>query len=215
MATNEQSVGIFDMTVPAVMVFPALLQPKAYQENGKDKGEPKYGGTFLFAAEHPDLKALKAACLAVARAMWPGVDAKSIGWPFSSGAAYAAKRGAAGKDGTLFADKAMLKARSKYEPMLSWIESGKVKEVPSTASGAVASAKFFSGAEVLATFNFRAAEVSGNKYVTAYLNKVFSTGKGTRIGGGRSAADAFKAYIGHATETDPTAGADLDDEMPF
>jgi hypothetical protein len=211
---SDQTTGIFDMTVPTTMVWPALLEAKPYMEAGKQKGEPKFGATFLFTPEHVDLKAAKALAVGVARGKWPGISLKEVGWPVSSGDEYAAKRDAGGKDGALCKGKALLKARSKYEPMLSWVEGGKIKEIPSTTAGSVAQAKFFSGASVLATFNFVAVEVSGKKYVTAYLNKVFSTGKGERVGGGRSAAEAFKGYIGHATAEDPTAGS-LDDEIPF
>jgi len=211
---DKADTGIFDMTVPVVMLMPNLVVPKPYMENGKAKGDPKFGGLFLFGPEHPDLKPAKAKMLAVARAEWPGIAPKDVGWPVSSGDEYAAKRKAAGKDGSATAGKAILKARSKYEPMLSWVEGGQVKEIPGTSGASVQSSKFFSGVEVLASFNFVAVEVSGNKYVTAYLSKVFSTGKGTRVGGGRSAAESFKGYIGQKSAEDPTAGV-LDDEIPF
>ena len=208
---SDNNLGIFDMTVPVPLLFPALLEPKAYQQKGAVRGVPKFGGTFLFSADHADLKPMKNQMLAVARAKWPGVDPKNVGWPVASGSEYAAKRTAGGKDGSFYEGKAMLKARSKYEPMVSWVEGGKLKEIPSTTAGAVMNSKFFSGAEVLATFNFVAVEVSDKKYVTAYLNKVFSTGKGERLGGGsRSAAEAFKGYIGHDSQEDPTAGDETD-----
>jgi hypothetical protein len=208
---DKENTGIFDMTVPVIMLMPNLVIPKPYMENGKAKGDPKFGGNFIFGAEHPDLKPIKQKCLAVARAMWPGIATSEVGWPWKSGTEAADKRKAAGKDGEITRDKAILKARSKYEPMLSWVEGGQVKEIPGTSGAAVQSSKFFSGVEVLASFNFVPVEVSGNKYVTAYLSKVFSTGKGTRVGGGRSAAESFKGYIGQKSAEDPTAGAGDED----
>lgn len=219
MANNgkDKYLGIFDMQTPAPFLHPALVEPKPYMENGKPKGDPKYGGVFVLPADHPDLKALKQKAAEVAKAEWGDdvdLSPSNIGWPFSSGTDYANERRAKGKNGDFYDGKAMLKARSKFEPMASWVANGKVVEVPSKELGPNAS-KFFSGVECLATFNFVPMIVDRKKYVTAYLNKVFATGKGERVGGGRPAAEAFKAYIGKATTADPTKGVVADDDIPF
>lgn len=211
MATNQE--GIFDMTTATPMLWPALHEPKAYQENGKDKGEKKYGATFVFSADHTDWKAIKDKAVSVARAKWPGVELATVGWPFISGNDYAQKRQAKGKDGSYFTGKGMLKSRSVFEPRLCGIENGHMTDYE--GEGRVkAKAKFYSGVGSLAEFNFVAVEVNGKRYVTAYLNMVFSTNKGERVGGGKSAAETFKGYVGTASAEDPTKG-DLDDEIPF
>ncbi len=209
---NDKSNGIYDMTVPVPFLhFGSLFEPQAYQ----GKGDTKFGGEFVFPSDHPDLKPLKAKAVEIARAEWPGVDVNTVGWPFKSGDKRAAERTAKGKDGKLYAGKAVVKSRSKYAPMVSWVANGKIVEVASTEEAAKAnSAKFFNGAECLASFNFVPVVVNGNKFITAYLNKVFSTGKGERVGGGRSASEAFKGYVGKATAEDPTQGS-VDDDIPF
>ena len=219
---SDEQTGIFDMTAATPMLWPNLHEPKAYQENGKDKGEKKYGATFIFGADHPDMKAIKDKAIAVARARWPGVELKTVSWPFTSGNDYATKREAAGKkDGDRFKGKALLKARSIYEPRLCGVENGGLTDYEGDAR-LKSKPKFYSGVGALAEFNFVAVEVKSrvngvevaNKFVTAYLNMVFTTNKGERVGGGRSAAETFKGYAGQATVEDPTKGA-VDDEIPF
>ena len=211
---TDKNLGVFEMSQPVPMLFPALAEARAYQDKGKDVGAAKFGATFLFPTDHADLKALKKTAFAVATAKWGAVDAKDIAWPFSSGTEYAAKRTAAGKDGSVFVDKSMLKSQTIYEPKLSWVTQGKLsQDIPSTQVPDVTiQTKFFSGAEVLASFKFVPVEVSGRKFVTAYLDKVLSTGKGQRQGGvSRSASESFASYIGQLTQEDPTAG----DDEPF
>lgn len=214
--TKDKNAGVYDLSTPAPGLHLALVEPKPYMENGKPKGDPKYGGLFVLPADHPDLVPMKQKAIAVARAEWgEGVELGTIGWPFSSGDAMAAARAAKGKNGDFYKGKAVLKSRSQFAPMASWIANGQVLEVPSNELSGNAG-KFYSGVECLATFNFVAMVVNGNKYVTAYLNKVFSTGKGERVGGmGRPASEAFKGYIGRATTEDPTKGKVADDDIPF
>lgn len=231
---SDEETGIFDMTVPTTMMVylykgvSALVSPAPYidPDTGKERGDPRFGAEFLFAADHPDLLPLKKLAAQMAQAKWPGLDlspaARKVKFPFANGNQRAADRKAKGKDGSLTVNKAILKASSKYAPMVSWIENGKLTEIVSTdLANSPALGKFFSGAECLATFKFVTTEIKDKdaeggikRYVSAYLNKVFSTGKGTRVGGGRSAAEAFKGYIGQSTTEDPTAG-DVGDDIPF
>lgn len=214
---RDKLLGLYDMTKPTPFLHPALTEPKPYidEVTGKAKGDPKYGGVFTLDADHPDLNPMKQKAIAVARAEWgDGVELAGINWPFGSGDKAAAKREAKNKNGDLYKGKAVLKARSLFEPMCSWVENGNVREVPSKELGPNAS-KFYSGVEALATFNFVPMTVDGKRYVTAYLNKVFSTGKGQRVGGGKPAAEAFKGYLGRATAENPTAGKVADDDIPF
>jgi hypothetical protein len=215
MTTKTDNQGIYDLTVPVRMCFPNLHEPKPFKENGKDKGEPKYGAVFLLPADHPDLGPLKQKAKAVALAAWPGADLKSITWPFKSGTDYATKRKEAGKSGgEHFEGKVYLPARSKYEPRLSSVENGKLTDLEGAARAA-SKPKFYPGVEVLAEFNFVANEVNRNRSVTAYLNMVLTLNKGERMGGGRSAAETFRGYAGHTTTEDPTAGTLADDDIPF
>jgi hypothetical protein len=215
---KDRSLGLYDMTKPARFLHPALLEAKPYidPKTKKPKGDPKFGGVWTFEPDHPDLDPMKRKAIAVARAEWgESVDLKSIEWPFKSGDKMAAEREQAGKKADLYKGKAVLKSRSIFEPMCSWIENGVVREVPSKELGPAAS-KFFNGVDALATFKFVPVEMDGKRYITAYLNKLFSTGKGERVQGGRSAAEAFKGYIGKSTTENPTAGgSDLDDDIPF
>ena len=75
--------------------------------------------------------------------------------------------------------------------------------------------KFFFGAEVYAQVNLVAYKGVGANPdgVTAYLNMVVATGKGTRITSAKSASEVFSGYAGRVSDEDPTAGGD--DEIPF
>lgn len=61
------------MTNPAVMIHPGVIEAKAFKDKktGKEKGEPKFGGSFLFAAEDPELAEIQKHLVAVAKAEWP------------------------------------------------------------------------------------------------------------------------------------------------
>jgi hypothetical protein len=206
--------GVFSTTVPTPMVYVALAKPKPYidPKTKKERGEPKFQATFLLPADHPELKPIKDLAIKIARAAWQDVDLKSVIWPFKSGSEYAAKRDAEGKkNNEIFAGKVMLKASSKFQPRLSGTENGQFCDYEG-ASLEKALPKFFAGAEVLFQANLVANEVDGKRSVTAYLNMIYSTGNGKRVGGGRPASEVFKGYAGHTTEENPTAG-DTEDEL--
>lgn len=210
--------GLFNLTAPAVMIFPSLFEPKAIQIAGKPAGEPKYGANFMFGPEHPDLTGLKAAMVAVARAKWPGRDLKGLAFPLANGDKLAdQRRERTGKDDREFQrGKVLLKARAKFQPRLSAIINGKLVDLEGPAMASHKSLFFF-GAEVLIQVNFATYLGVGNNSdgVTAYLNMVLTTGKGERLGSSRqSAAEAFAGYVGHSTNYDPR-GAGYDDEIPF
>lgn len=205
---DEAVSGIYNLTEPVVMTFPNLLTPKAFGQKGKESGELKYSANFSFNPDSADLKAMKATAVRIARAKWPGRELKELCFPFSNGTKLADDAKANKKDREFYRDKVIVAARSKYEPRLSGIENGKVVDYEGDLR-AQASKKFFSGAEVLAQVNFVAYKGVGRNPdgVTAYLNMVFTTGKGVRIGGGQTAAEVFKGYVGTISAEDPTAGA--------
>ncbi len=212
----ENDIGLYNLTKPVILAHPNLAIARGFGPKGKEKGEPKFGASFLFAPDSEDLKALKAVAAKVAKAKWPSRELKSLSFPFQSGDKLAERRKEkSGKDdGDFQRGKVVLKAKSKYEPRLAGIEGGKLVDYEGPAR-ATSVSKFFFGAEVLAQFNFVAFEGTDNDGVTCYLNMVVATGKGTKIAGGPSAAETFRGYVGSSTTEDPTAGESLDDEILF
>lgn len=231
--SEATAAGLYSTTAKVVMAFPSVVEARAFKRAGKEKGEAKFGGTFVFDADSEDLKAQKALVTKLAREKWPGrdlgADLKSgeFKWPFQSGDKQIEKRKTklknAGKeytgDADFMAGKVILKASSKYQPGFAIIQNGKVVDL----EGATITAnkgKFYFGVEVLAQFNFvpyDAVGDDGKDGVTAYLQKVLSLNTGKKLSsGGQSAAEVFKGYVGHSTTEDPTAGnAGMDDEIPF
>lgn len=235
--SEQNNEGVYASTALALLSFPNLDEARAVKgKNGKDTGEPKFSANLEMLPENPDLAAAKALCLKLAKAKWPGrafgkeaalVDDNgnpkqaTFQFPFTSGDKHADKAKAAGKEREWSRGKVVLTARSKFEPRLSAIIGGKVVEFEGDARLVAAKKHFYTGAEVLWEVNFQAYDGVGQNGVdgvTAYLNMVLASGKGSKIaGGGRSAADVFKGYVGTVSGVDPTAGlgADLDDEIPF
>ena len=214
--------GIYNLTVPVIMSFPQLLEPKAFQKNGKAAGEAKYSANFNFEADSPDLKALKALAAKLARAKWPDKPFSELIFPFTSGDKLADSRKEKGKDdGEYMRGKVVLSARSKYEPRLSYIDNGKIIDCEGDMAKQAAKGKFFPGVEVLAQLNlvpYDPVGQHGKGGVTAYLNMVLSTGKGARIAGGQTASEAFKGYVGSVSAENPMgpgANADMSDEIPY
>jgi hypothetical protein len=216
MADEVKSGSLYNLTEPVQMTFPNLMTPKAFGAKGKESGEPKYSANFGFKLDSADLKAMKARCAQVAKAKWPGRDLKELVFPFTAGDKLADKAKAERKDREFYRGLVILAARSKYEPRLSGIENGVAVDYEGDARKAAAG-KFYPGVFVLAQFNFVAYPGVGRNPdgVTAYLNMVFTTGKGTRLSTGQTAAEVFKGYVGHASSEDPTVvAADEGDEVP-
>lgn len=224
--------GIFDLTVPVVLAHPHLFEAVKFKRNGKEQGEPKYGASFVFDADNPDLKDLKARAVALAKAKWPGRDiaadfkAKQFKFPWASGDGIVLKRvaklQAAGKQddhkGDFQLGKVVLKSSSKYAPRMAVIANGKIVDLDSANTSGF-KGQFYFGVKVLAQLNLVAYDgvgETGLDGVTAYINLVLSTNKGERLSGGASAAEVFKGYVGTVSAEDPTAGGEnLDDEIPF
>lgn len=228
--TEDKTDGIFSLTQPVIMAFPQLFEAKAFKENGKEKGEPKYSANLVFPADSEDLKNLKTLAASLARAKWPdkqfylttqeGIKIPQIIFPFTSGDTLADIRKKKGKDdGEYMRGKVIIAARSKYEPRLSYIEGKRIVECEGEVAKLAAKGKFYPGVEVLAQLNlvpYEAVGANGKPGVTAYLNMVLSTGKGARISGGQTASEAFKGYIGQHSAEDPTApgvGQGIDEIM--
>lgn len=216
MADNESSPSSYSLTVPVPLTFPNLITPKAFGARGKETGEPKFSANFEFAPDSADLKGMKAVAAAVAKAKWPGRSLKELAFPFSNGDKLADDAKANKKDREFYRGKIVLAARSKYEPKLAGFENGQPVDYQGDARKAAAG-KFYPGVEVLAQFNFVAYKGVGKNPdgVTAYLQFVFTTGKGERRSTGQTAAEVFKSYIGTASQENPfSVPADDGDEIP-
>jgi len=215
--SDDKDGGIYNLTSPVQSAFPNLIEARAVGKKGKEVGKPKYSLNFCFPSDSSDLAALKALAVKLAKEKWPGVDIKTLRFPFSSGDKLADKAKAGGKDAEFYRGKAILVSRSQYEPRLSGIENGKVVDYEGPARIA-AKPKFYNGVEVLAQVNLVAYDAvgeDGKPGVTAYLNMVLTTNKGAKLSGGASAAEVFKGYAGSVTTEDPTDDASDDDEIPF
>ncbi|MDR3562025.1 MAG: DUF2815 family protein [Negativicutes bacterium] len=217
---------IYDLTAPVIIAHPTLITPRPFQENGKPKGDPVYSGDLVFPADSQELIALKELAKKAVRESCPGQKLSNFIFPFKDGTLLAdarkAKCEAADKkpDGEYQRGQVVLKTKSKFPPGLAGIENGKIVDYDTEEKKVKAADKFFFGAEVLATVAFVAyAPIGENKgYVSAYLNAVFTTGKGTKLAGqAPSTAARFKGYVGSVSQDDPTKGLDndLDDEIPF
>ncbi len=210
--------GIYTLTAPVIAAHNHLFEAKPFMRNGKAQGEPKFGANLILDPSSEDFKAIKALVVRVAHAKWPGRDLKELKFPISDGTKLADKRKAKVKrdDAAFQRGKAVIAARSKYQPKLACILNGKMVDVDS-GNAAVCKPQFYNGVQVLARINFKAYDEVGTNPagVTAYLDMLLSTGKGERINLGASASDVFKGVVGQISNDDPTAGGDLDDQIAF
>ncbi len=229
--TDAKNEGLFQLTQPVVMSFPQLFEPKAFMENGKPKGEPKFSCNLNFDAASTDLEAIKKLAAKLAKTKWPdkpffvtttdGVKIQQVFFPFSSGDRLADERKAKGKnDGDYMRGKVVIAARSKFEPRLSYFD-GKIIDLETDMAKQAAKGRFYPGVEVLAEINlvpYEGVGKEGKPGVAAYLNRVMSTGKGVAISGGKSSAETFKGYVGSVSTDNPMApggAADMSDEIPY
>lgn len=213
----DDNSGVYDTTHPVLMFHPNLFVARAFGPKGKETGEPKFSANLAFKADHPDLLPLKKLAAAVARAKWSSRPFSELAFPFTDGNKLADKAKTRRKEAEYNRGLVIVPARSKFEPRLAAIVNRQIVEYEGDARLA-AKAKFFFGAEVLVQVNLVAYDGVGNNLdgVTAYLNMVLATGKGTRIAGASSAAETFRGYVGAMSAEDPTVGAgSTDDEIPF
>jgi hypothetical protein len=219
--SDKETLGLISLSIPVVLAHPTLHEPRAFGAKGKETGEKKYSGNFVFEPDSADLKACKAIAVQVAKAEWPGRDLKELAWPFSNGTKLADARKAKGKDdGEFQRGKIVIAARSKYPPALSGIENGKLVEYDNDASRVASKSKFYFGVQCLAELHFKAYKGVGKNPdgVTCYLQQVLQTGKGDRLAKQGDAKSAFSGYLGNLSTVDPTEGGaapDVGDEIPF
>lgn len=219
----------FHTRTPVPLINLNVITPRAFedQSNGR-KGEPKYSATLLFDADSEDLKAFKDAVIRAAKETWPGLDlqaeykAKRLRVPWITGDAFIAKRQATaakkGKDYNPSFDeyavgKVLVRASSKNQPALGYVVNGKGVDLTEEGQIKLNQGKFYSGVLAYTQLNVVAYDAIDDYSVpgvTAYLQRVLSTGKGQRIGGVRSASEVFSGYLGRSSEIDPTDGVDAD-----
>lgn len=183
------------------MLWPNLFEPRRVKIKGKETGEPKYGLSMLL--DPTEVGDLKTAAKAVALAKWPGRTLSELKFPFADGDKQAAAQAELGRDGKFYAGKIVLKASSKFKPVV----------VDTHRKDIIDHSRLYSGAYGYAELNFVAYDGVGQNPdgVTAYVNFVMKSRDGDRIAG-RDAKGVFAGIQG--AEAEPAA-AELDDEIPF
>ena len=183
------------------MLWPNLFEPRRVKIKGKETGEPKYGLSMLL--DPTEIGDLKAAAKMVALAKWPGRTLSELKFPFSDGDKLEADQASKGRDGKFYAGKVVLKASSKFKPVV----------VDTHRKDIIDHSRLYSGAYGYAELNFVAYDGVGQNPdgVTAYVNFVMKSRDGDRIAG-RDAAGVFAGIQG--SEAEPAA-TELDDEIPF
>jgi hypothetical protein len=227
----DASTGLYNLTVPAILCFPALFEAKKFKRGGKEQGEPKYQSTFMFAPDHPDLAAIKSLAVQLAKAKWPGRDiaadfkAKNFKMPWQSGDVLIEKRKIKlQKENKPYDGKAdfaagqvLIKSASKFAPRVAIMENRKIIDLEGPAI-ALHKSKFYFGSQAFGQLNLVAYDAvgeDGKDGVTAYCNLVLTLNKGKRLSGGQSAAEVFSGYAGTLSAEDPTASETLDDVDAF
>jgi hypothetical protein len=223
MAKTDARVGQYTFTKDCLSVYPALLEPKAYTPAGGAPGRPKFQLTLVMAPDHPDFPGAKAAALAVAKEAFPGMASKDVYFPFQTGDKNNDKLARKGKSSRDWqTGKVLLPCTSYNRPGLSLFVKGVgVQELADEPAVAANIGAFAGGAQVLCQVNFKAygeatweqgdPEVQHPR-VVCYVNKVMSLNAFPqgRLGGGVSAAETFKDYVGQYSDVDPT-----DDDIAF
>lgn len=212
---SDEADGRVVFTQPARMVFAALDKPKRFKKNGKESGEAKYSATFLLHED--DVKGLKERAADVARGKWPGRKLSELKFPFTEGDKEADKAASKEKDGEFFRGCWVLRASSKFPPLLSKLENGKVVNYEGEDRIAILKPSLYSGCYAYAQVNFVAYDAvgeNGRDGVTAYLDMVLRAKDGDRIGGA-DPATAFRGVVGQHTDENPLGNEEDNDEIPF
>lgn len=207
MANNHS----YTFTVPTRGLFLNVFEPKAFMKGGKPKGDPKYSALLLIPETSPDLAGVKAAMAEAARSKWASRALNELKFPITSGAKMTEKAVAKSKDGSFYAGTVALKTSSKFPPVLSVLQEGRIITLENDALKAQWKSKFYSGCQVAASVNFVPYEGDeGDDGVTAYIQSLLWVADGERIGQADQ-TEVFKNYVGQKTNVDPLG----DDEIPF
>jgi len=223
------------------LYYPTLLTPRPYQEGGQPKGKPRYSlGMILEPNQLKDFKEFDEATetfqdvsfstvlTEVAEKAWgreienirEAVKHGGINWPIKKGETISAKKD--GKHAEHLDGKYLINCGSieDYPPVLKAKVDGVRKTlVRGTTDGDSKIKNLFTGGNyAYAELNVKATEVSGQKYLTLYLNGVTFVKPGEAIGGG-GAGGTMERYAntqGGEADVDPNDGGEGgDDEIPF
>jgi hypothetical protein len=206
---------------PVAILFPKVIKPEPFVDpkTKKPKGTPVYSANFCIPSDHPNWPELKAAVLAEAQEMFGGL--KDVHFCIMPGEReidrYKVKCVEAGREykgeNDFMTGCMILKTASPQRVPALGVWDGKLCrwiDVEEDGREKIAS-KFYPGALCSVEVVVMAGEFNG-KYVKAYLQKVYSTGQGTRIAGGEPGSAVFEAYKGHVSNVDPTLVAE---DVPF
>lgn len=219
--------GRFTFSKPVTLIEfgGELFEARKFKRAGKETGDtPRYGATFLIPlTDTQTVEAVKAKAAEVVKQKWPGRPLSELAFPFKNGDKLYEKKQAAlvaeGKPNleinAFYKGHMVIVARSKYAPILSALEGGKIVEYSGNRRPLL-QPRLYSGALVAPSLNLVPYLGVGNNSdgVTAYLDHVIWLGEGKRIMNQKSATEVFRGFQGHATTENPTGSA-LDDEIPF
>lgn len=225
-----------------------IVEANAFKKNGQAKGPPKFGATFIMdptpklqnvdgkEVDMSDLGRLKREVIKMLTAKNPGkkfvtrrltqeeLDAGNVievAVPWKDGTKEADKMKAAGKDGEAYRGHVIVKASSKFQPIMSAYENKQITVFETEEQKAAAKKFFYSGAHFVPSFglNWYKGDEGKPDGVSLYLNSIMFAKHGSRIGGvAQNPAETFKGYIGSISAEDPTGGFqrdEMDDEIPF
>lgn len=223
---------IVALSEPMTATFLNVFNTEKYQ--GKDTD--RYAVTLVFDPAHPDFEAIKSAAVKAARSKWPNRDigaafkAGELKMPWKDGDHEIQKRNARREKRGEPLDSKLdylkgtrtIKPTSYQPPRLAVLVNGKPVDLDGPGGQVTRryQDKFYPGVKVLAELYFIAKDAQSEDKtdgVICYLNLLMSTGTGDRMGGGRSAGDAFSKYIGRVSK-ESVSGGDPDglgDEIPF
>lgn len=206
------------------MVFSNVLTPRAYEEKGKPKGEPRYDLTVIVAPDDPDLTRLKAEVIGELKKLYPGKvivprrltqeeldrgDTVEVNVPWKDGTKEADKRKADGKDGEVFRGMVAIKMNSKFAPVLAAIENGKVVSYTDDATRPALKRIFYAGSYVVPYVKLHSYTAKDQKPggVGLWPESICFAKHGEKLGGqGANPAEVFKGYAGNITTENPVAG---------
>lgn len=211
------------ITPEHVATYVNFEKPRAFQKDGKDQGDPKYGYTALFnKADVEAMKPLYSAAAEAAKAKWPDIGKDELQKML--------KR--TFKDGDREAERLMKRRnKPKSEQSVAYLKGKIVVKATSknpidvSEPGAGGKAveiidwkKVYSGMKGKAELNFvaydnsfdDAEEGAPRGFITVYANFFLKTGEGQRIGG-RDRNSVWSGVQGSQSSADPAG----DDDIPF
>lgn len=178
--------------------YPNIWTAKAVNEGD----EAKFSISMVFDPD-ADLSEMKEKALNAAYNFWGRdktrqlIEDGKFRSPFRDGTKE--KRGDSTYEGKIFVG-----ARSSDQPGVGMIVGSKY--VPITEK-----LDFYAGCKAVATINFFAYDVKGNKGVAAGLNNLCKTGEGSRLSGRKPAEDDFAEFAKDMATASPGYDSSMDD----